>query len=415
MITQTSRRGDAATKTSSSLRSASPTGASPGDGSPARPRFHDLTGLPGLRARLHRLRLPLAALALAAAFTASTRSATETDDGLTLAALRAGADRLVALQHDDGSWGPDVDGPGSLLRSGAPARALVLAARAHDDPRYLEAARRTARALLTSLDDEPELATTANLLFLAELATEIDDEALLEATRRIRTARLGHERAESPQATAAAWMARRNPTRWMDGAWKNYLLWSAGDVADLARACGDEDWADAFTLEVARLWAPKHDHQWWALGAGRLAGSLARVPGAEARRLEAAQLSLIRGNELRPGLPWNDTPYDAYAYTQEAATVLSALALARDESARERGRLGLRVLAARQAGHGGWGTMFSLLEHAVPEGHADWVPPAELAAGETPEQDAAVVTALALAHGARPAGQGTEPPSAPAS
>jgi hypothetical protein len=321
--------------------------------------------------------------------------------GLQVAALRLGAERLLSLQREDGTWPRDVEGAGDAAAVGRPALALL---RAHDvvaDPRHLAAVDRAAEALVSALPRSPRVATTPNLLFLAELADRRGDDRLRALAREAWVRKAGPEALADPALAARELMARPNPTVWLDGAWRNYLLWTAGDTAELARVLGEVEWSNTFTLTVAETWAPKHDYQWWSLGAGRMLDVLSAVPGERARRLSAVQLAAIANNETLPGLPWSDTPYDTYVYTREAAAALKGLASSHDEQAFERARLGLRLLARRQASHGGWGAAVSLLAHPLPAGHPDATPAAEDAIDESPDQDADVVLALAASLGAR--------------
>jgi hypothetical protein len=181
----------------------------------------------------------------------------------------------------------------------------------------------------------------------------------------------------------------------MDGAWRNYLLWNVGERAELARVLGDHEWADELTLGLTESWVPKHDHGWYTMGAGRALALLARTPGERARELASVETALLRNNELLPGIPWNETPYDAFAYTMETAAALQGLLIAPDAEARMAGQEGLYWLARQQAEHGGWGATFSLFEGGLRAGSQDWVPDADQAMDETPELNAEVLLALA--------------------
>lgn len=352
-----------------------------------------------------RIRLALVAGAIATVFSVATYPAPSDGRGLRVAALRQGAERLLSLQRENGTWPRDIAGSGDAAAIGRPALALL---RAHDvvpDPRYAAAVDRAAVALVSALAHGPRAATTPNLLFLAELAERRGDTTLRQVAHEAWVGKTGPDAVADPALAARQLMARENPTVWMDGAWRNYLLWTAGDVAELARALDEPEWSNAFTLAVAQAWAPKHDYQWWALGAGRMLDVLSVVPGDQARRLAAAELAAIANNETVPGIPWSDTPYDTYAYTREAATALKGLASSQDPEAVERGQLGLCFLARRQASHGGWGSAFTLLDNDLPADDPDAVPPSEEAVDETPDQDADVVLALAASLGARHAGE----------
>ena len=353
-----------------------------------------LAVLPGPSTLRRRLRVACSALAVAVAFSASTLSSP--GDGLDLlrAATRAGADRLVELQHEDGTWSRQVGGDGELSITGRPGRALLAAHLVLDEPRYFAAAERSADALMSRLGHEARAASTSNLLFLAELGRDHDRPDCLEAARAAFHADLARRGAPSGAEAAREILARPNPTQWTDGAWRNYLLWNAGELAELARALGDAEWANELTLTLAESWVPKHDHGWYAMGAGRALALLARTPGARARELATVETALLRNNELIRGIPWNETPYDAFAYTMESAAALQGLLIAPDVEARLAGQDGLYWLARQQAPHGGWGASFSVFEGGVRAGSQDWVPAPEHAVDETPELNAEVLLAL---------------------
>lgn len=353
-----------------------------------------LAVLPGPSTLRRRLRVATSALALAIAFSASTLSSP--GDGLDLlrASARAGAERLLALQLDDGTWPRQLGGEGELAISGRPARALLAAHEVLEEPRYLAAAERTAALLLARLDRDRRAASTANLLFLAELGRSQGREDLLEAAHAAFLADLERRGAPDGREAAQRLLSRPNPTQWMDGAWRNYLLWNAGELAELARALGEDAWADGLSLGLAEGWVPKHDHGWYTMGAGRALALLARTPGQRARELAAVETALLRNNELLPGIPWNETPYDAFAYTMETASALQGLLIAPDPEARLAGQEGLYWLARQQGRQGGWGATFSLFEGGLRAGSQDWVPDAEQAMDETPEMNAEVLLAL---------------------
>jgi hypothetical protein len=343
-----------------------------------------------------RLRVAIATLALAIAFSASTISSP--GDGLDLlrGSLLSGANRLVELQQSDGTWPQGLGGNGELSTSGRPARALLAAHAVLGHRHHLAAAERTAELILSQLGRNPRAASPANLLFLAEFGHAQGRSDCLEAARTafadFRQSLGGSDGAATAQAT----LARKNPTRWTDGAWRNYLLWSSGEIAELAHAVGQSEWAEDFSIGLAETWVPKHDHGWYVMGAGRTLASLSRLPGENARRLAAVETALLRNNEMIPGIAWNETPYDAFAYTMETAASLQGLLVAPDVEARLAGQQGLLWLARQQSSQGGWGATFSVFEGGVRETSQDWVPEAELAVDETPELDAQVVLALSI-------------------
>lgn len=343
-----------------------------------------------------RLRIAFATLALAIAFSASTFSSP--GDGLDLlrSSLKSGADRLVDLQLEDGTWPQGVSGPGELSTSGRPARALLAAHAVLGQRSHLEAAGRTAELLLAELGRNPRAATPANLLFLADFGRHQGRSDCLEAARDSFGRYLDSLGTRDGAGAAAATLNRPNPTQWSDGAWRNYLTWSSGEVAELAVAVGRTEWAADFSVGLAAGWVPKHDHGWYAMGAGRNLAALSRVPGEKARRLATVQTALLRNNEMIPGIAWNETPYDAFAYTLEAAASLQGLLVSADVEARLAAQEGLTWLARQQSSHGGWGSTFSVFEGGVRETSQDWVPDAELAADETPALDAEVVLALCV-------------------
>lgn len=362
-----------------------------------------LSGAAACTERLaRRLRIALVALALAVAFSLVTHSGPVDDLDAIRSGLRAGADRLVALQHQDGTWSRTLAGAGEARATGRPARALLVAHAVLGDARYLEAAERAADHLRAALERDDRVATTGNLLFLAELgaASGDDDLVSLAATRWLSK----HDREGLPSGAESAdrLLARPNPTRWDDAGWRNYLLWHAGEQAELARAVGQDRWADRFSLAIAESWVPKHDHAWWTMGAGRMLESLASIPGDRARSLARVETSLLRNNEVLPGLPWNETPYDQSAFTMESAACLQGLLVAPDPEAREAAVEGVLTLVSQQAPHGGWGARFRLFRNPLDPMAGETVPPKELAVDETPELDAEVVLTLAMALQSRP-------------
>src|SRR6185295_4477004 len=91
------------------------------------------------------------------------------------------------------------------------------------------------------------------------------------------------------------------------------------------------------------------------------------------------------------------TPYDTYAYTQEAAASLQGMLVSADPAARDRAREGLRGLALRQAPHGGWAVIVPLMPAVDPTVSGAIPDPAD-ATEETPELDAEMVLVYAQAH-----------------
>jgi hypothetical protein len=343
-----------------------------------------------------RLRLAAAATLLLAVFSVVTYSAPQGDDETLRLSLRRAADRLVALQRPDGTWPRTVGGQGDMATSGRPARALLHAHALTGNRRYLEAATLTADTLARELKATRRHATVGNLIFLAEVSRAASRPDLLDLAGTLHRAH-AKERSTADGASAAhELVSRPNHTTWLDGAWRNYLLWHGGEVAELARALGDDAWADDFTLALARSWAPKHDYAWWTMGAGRMLEALSVVEGPEARRLAEAELAALRRNEVMPGLPWNDTPYDTYVYAMEAAASVQGLLRSHDAEARRAARQGLVELCRLQAPSGGWGSTLSLLPGPLTVGSPEWVPDAEMAIDETPELDAEMVLTLVM-------------------
>lgn len=333
-----------------------------------------------------RAAVSLAAVALAALSTLVLHSEPGDDAEVLRSALVRAADRLVEQQRPDGSWPAVGQGPGDLATAGRPASALLVAWRATGDARYLAAARRTGAHLEEALRPESRSATTANLLFLAELGRATRRPELVERAALLRARRLDAGALADGAAAARALSARPNRTKWMDGAWRNYLLWHGGEAADLARAVGDPGWADAYTLELAAAWAPKHDHAWWTMGAGRALEGLAQVPGERARRLADAETSALLNNQLLPGVPWNETPYDSHVYALESAAALQGLLASGEPEARRLAVEGATWLAFQQLPEGGWSPRVSLAEGGDEAQHA---------VDESAEVNAEVLVALA--------------------
>jgi hypothetical protein len=339
----------------------------------------------------------LVATALAITFSvASYPSPTPNVDTFNLA-LRQVADRLVALQRPDGSWPVQVAGSGDLATSGRPARALLVAHELLRDPRYLRAAEVTADAIARSVKSSRRLASTGNLLLLAEMGRAGARPDLVALAAEMRAAQLRTRGGSTAAGSAVELMGRENRTAWLDGAWRNYLLWHGGEMVELARAVGDDSWADSFAIAVAGSWAPKRDHAWWTMGAGRMLEALAPVDNPEAQRLAEAELGALRNNELMPGLPWNDTPYDSYVYTMESAAALQGMIASRNSDAREAALAGLAELVRRQAPTGGWAATLSLLRAQAVPGQSEGVAAPELGLDETPELDAEMALTLAAA------------------
>ena len=197
-------------------------------------------------------------------------------------------------------------------------------------------------------------------------------------------------------------MSMPNRSRWLDGGWNNYLLWIASEVSRAARAVGETEWAAVHAETAAGLWVPKDDHACWVMACGSTLESLSPVRRAEARRIADVELALLRRSEVLHGLPWHDTPYDTHAYTVEAARMIQGFQSVADPDALDAAERGLRFLVSRQSSHGGWGSTLSLLDVEIDPDQPGWVPPHELATGETPEADAEVVLALARGLAIRP-------------
>lgn len=348
-----------------------------------------------------RARLGLVAFSLATAFAAVTHSSSQGHEADPLKeALRRGADRLVSLQGPDGTWTSTPGSSGDLRLAGRSGRALLLAWQVTEDPRHFVAARRAALGVGQHVR-EGRATSSANLLLLAELGQVAGQPSLVETARDAWMKRFQSTAAADGAGAAQQLLGTPAPAHVDQGEWRNYLLSRAAEEADLARALGHEAWSDAFLLEAATTWSPKHDHAYWTSAAGSLLGALGRSSDPRVRRLELAYGGLLESNELIDGISWNDTPYDTYVYASETAAALAGRAIhergARVESATF---AGLEFLASRQAPHGGWGEMLSLVDEVAAAGD-DELAPAAAAALETPALNALVVEALALGLGAR--------------
>lgn len=350
---------------------------------------------------LKRLRLLVVAALLAAPFAAVTQSSNEGHERAVLEeSLRRGADRLVSLQSADGLWARVEGDKGDLRQAGHVGGALLLAWQVTHDPRHFMAARRAARAIGQQVR-EGRGTSSGNLRLLADMGHAAGEPSLVEAARHAWISRFQSTLPADGREAARQLLATPPMGGVGEGDWRNYLLCRAAEEADLARSLGHEAWADAFLLEAAGAWAPKHDHGYWTSAAGSLLSALARSSDPAARRLEMAHRGLLESNELIDGISWNDTPYDAYVYASETASALAGRSL------HERGArvgsptfLGLEFLASRQAPHGGWGELLSLVDEVARQGD-DELAPAASAALETPQLNAQVVSALALGLGAR--------------
>ena len=350
-----------------------------------------------------RRRRTVAALAvlLAACFGVVVQSSSQGHERDVLEeALRRGADRLVELQSVNGAWATFPGAHPDVRQAGRTGRSLLLAYEITKDPRHLVAARRAAKAIVAELRGGRG-ASTGNLQLLAAIGPAIGQPSLVETARTAWTLRHGDATPERASAEARELLSLPASGTWDSGDWRNYLLLRAAEEADLARSLGHAEWADAFVIEAAGTWAPKHDHDYWASAAGAMLGSLARSQDPRAARLELAHRGLLEANEVIDGISWNDTPYDAYVYLSETAGALAG------RSVQERGArvssatfAGLEFLASRQAPHGGWGAILSLSEAAASDGEEDVAPAAD-AEAETPMIDAEAVEALALGLGAR--------------
>ena len=237
----------------------------------------------------------------------------------------------------------------------------------------------------------------ANLQFLAELGHALGRRAMLEAAQRAWLVRYQSEDPADGREAARQLIKTENRSGWTDGAWANYLLVRVAEEAQAARALGHRAWADAYLLEAASMRAPKHDHEFWAAAAGSMLAALALCPEPEARRFELIQRGMLDVNEIDSGLSWNDTPYDTHVYSQDTAAAVEGRVM-HDRRARPGSATfnGLAFLASRQAQSGGWGDTLSLLDDVAARGN-DELAPADAADGETPECNAQIVRALAVA------------------
>jgi hypothetical protein len=348
----------------------------------------------------HWSRVGLVAVLLAAGTALVTHSSSEGHERDVLQeSLRRGADRLVGLQQANGGWAQAPGAKADLAGSGSTGRALLMAWEVTQDPRYFLASRRAARAIAAEVAAGRGV-NAANLGLLRSMGEASGQPAFGDVAR---AAWLQLHRSTSADAGAAS--ARRLlslPCRgtWTPGDWRNYLLMRAAEEADLARSLGHDAWADAFLLEAAGAWSPKHDHDYWASAAGGMLGALGRSQDPRARRYELAHRGLLETNELIDGVAWNDTPYDTYVYLSETSASLAGRI--RDEGgARPRTATfaGLEFLASRQAPHGGWGAVLSVIEEVAAEGDEETAPAAE-AVEESPALNALAVEALALGLGA---------------
>lgn len=339
-------------------------------------------------------RLAGVAALLAVAFHVSVESSSRLSDAIVREALHRGADRLIALQRPDGLWSVDLVGPGDIASSGRCGRALVAAWRTTRDPAHLAAAMRTAEALLPRVPHGEAAASLGNLMFLVEIG-RVSGEREFERTARDAWERrfTGAERLDGA-LVGRNLMARPNMTTWLEGSWRNFLLGRAADEAELARLLGKDEWAEALAVAAARSWAPKHDYEFWATATGGVIVALGQSTSVEGMRLREFELSLLRQDEIAPGLPWSDTPYDSSVCTYETAGALRGLIASRRPDARAAAQEAAVLVAMRQASNGGWGSSLALFDQIAEQGSCD-APAAELAAGELPEIDAQIVLALA--------------------
>ena len=336
----------------------------------------------------------LAAVALIALFRVTVESSSRPSSTIVREALTAGADRLLELQRPDGLWPAELHGPGDLASSGRSARALLTAWKATRDSRYLSAASRAADSIIPRLAVAERTHSLGNLMFLAELGEVTGDTKLGEMAHQAWERRLTVAERVDGALAARTLFARKNPTAWLEGSWRNYVLGRAGDEVELARVVGEDSWADAYAVTAAQSWAPKRDYDFWGSATSGMVLALAGSESAEARRLLDVELSILRQDELAPGLIWSDSPYDSYVYASETAAVLRGLIASGSPEARRAAADAALLVAARQAEHGGWGEMLSLFDQVAEEGSAE-VPAAALASDETPELDSQIVQALA--------------------
>jgi hypothetical protein len=125
-----------------------------------------------------------------------------------------------------------------------------------------------------------------------------------------------------------------------------------------------------------------------------MALALADSTSADGIRLRDFELAILRQDEIAPGLPWSDTPYDSYVSSYETAGALRGLVPSIRPDDRAAAKEAATLVAMRQASSGGWGSSLALFDQVAELGSAD-MPAAELAAGELPEINAQLVLALA--------------------
>jgi hypothetical protein len=354
------------------------------------------------RVRISRgTRLLAMACTLACATAVVTHSSSQGHErDVLVESLRRGADRLVGLQGADGGWPAMSGGKPDMTQAGRSGRALLRAWEVTHDPRHYLAARKAGKAVAADLFDG-RWSSCGNLEFLAELGQQTGQPAFVEAAQR---AWAGHHPADTAAqgaADARELVSRKAPGGWDPGDWRNYLLIRAAEESELGRMLGHSEWADAYVVEAASTWSPKHDHDYWASAAGALLGELERSQDPRSPRLALVQRGLLEANEVADGVSWNDTPYDNYVYLTETAAALAGRAR-QERFVRTRSATfsGLEFLASRQAPNGGWGAILSLVGDVAEHGD-DEVAPAAAAAQESPAADAQAVEALALGLGAR--------------
>ncbi len=342
-------------------------------------------------------RVALVALSLTLLFGVAVQSSSDGhESALFEEAARRGADRLVALQTREGTWPLALGSAGDPRRSGIAGEALLMAHRLTRDPRHLAAAERAGRALLAEVE-AGRASGGSNLQFLAELGRATERPALVEAARRAWLRTYQSDDAGDAAEAARQLLTMENYSDWSDGAWGNYLLVRAAEEGRAARALGYHAWADAYLLQAASMWAPKHDHDFWASAAGSMLEALSACADPRAVRFRFAHSGLLEVNEIESGLSWNDTPYDTYLHAQETAAALEGrLMHERASRPRKSTVAGLAFVASRQAAHGGWGATLSLLDDVARRGDGD-LAPADAAAEETPETNALLVRTMVRA------------------
>jgi hypothetical protein len=349
------------------------------------------------RPRLRRAHVGGVALAIGLAFAIVTQSSSKGHDDQRVAeAVRRGADRLLSMQRPDGTWSRELTGPGDLASSGRAARALLEAHVVTRQASYLAGATRAARAIVARLGEGRVATSPGNLIFLADYARATDQPGLMDTTERAWRERLAPGEIDDGRLAARRLLARANPTDWTDGAWHNWMLGRAGEEAELARLVGHGAWAEQFLIEAATTWAPKNDHAFWASAAGSMLEALSTSTSPEAARIREVDAWLLESNALLGGVPWNDTPYDTYAYAGETASALQGL-LAHERITDSHSDIdAVALLVARQSSRGGWGAVLSLVDEVAERG-GDGLAPADMAEGETAEIDALVVGVLSRA------------------